>query len=207
MGYNIGMLDARMVYLDELVELAGNAKDHDIGAIWDSIGEFGFLERVVINDVTGHMISGHGRVYGLREMYIGGISPPEGVDVGEGGRWMIPADGCRVEEGKERAAAIALNRTVELGGWDMELLREELEERARLGEEGFRGIGFDMEDLEQLRRELDGVSRGEGEEERVDQETITSQWMVVIECRDESEQVELIDRMSQEGYKVRALVG
>lgn len=35
---------------------------------------------------------------------------------------------------------------------------------------------------------------------------IPRQWMIVIECRDESSQVELLNRFVQEGLKCRALI-
>ncbi len=167
-------LEAGLEYIDEIVGLPGNAKDHDIGVIGNSVGEFGYIERVVINRVTGHCISGNGRVEVLLGMYKrgrrngGGI--PDNIEVGDGGRWLVPVDYVEIEANKEVAAAIALNRAVELGGWDEGRLFDSLEVLvSELGEGGLAVTGFDASDMQALGEKL-GVfgSNGDGEESSVD---------------------------------------
>ena len=55
-------MDPKLVRLQDLQPFPMNAKEHDLGAIHTSIHEFGFLERIVVNETTGHILSGHGRL-------------------------------------------------------------------------------------------------------------------------------------------------
>src|SRR3990170_1532514 len=123
--------------------LPRNAKDHDLGEIHESFRRFGYLERVIVNEETGHVIAGHGRIEGLERDRQSGLEPPEGIE--KGGKsgdgsyeWLVPSDWVRVAEGEEEAAAIALNRLVESGGWNEALLVEVLGDLAVKGEEMLR---------------------------------------------------------------------
>ena len=60
--------------------------------------------------------------------------------------------GIKAEE--ENAAAIALNRITEIGGWDDKALADILSDLAARGEDAFDGIGYDGDDLDQMLREL-----------------------------------------------------
>jgi len=186
----------------EEMGLPRNAKDHDIGEIHDSFERFGYIERVVLNEETGHIISGHGRVMSLLQDKRRGIAPPEGVVV-EGEDWLVPSDWVSIAEGEEEAAAIALNRLVERGGWDEPRLAEVLSDLAQRGEEMLRGIGFDSDDLDELLARLN--SSLPGIDEASDDE-IAEQWMILIECSSEQEQAELLDQFTEDGIKCRALV-
>jgi len=111
-------MEAKLIRLDELIAYPKNAKSHDLGSIHNSISQWGYIERIVVNSDTGHILSGHGRTDVLRQLKAKGNPPPDGV-VSDNGHWMIPVDFVSVPESQEGAVTIALNRTVELGGWTL----------------------------------------------------------------------------------------
>jgi len=153
--YNYGMIRSDQIQLSKAVGLKRNPKDHNIGEINTSVSRFGFLERVLINELTGHIISGHGRIEALRNMKVKGGAPPENITV-EGNEWLVPCDYVQIPEEEEEAAAIALNRLVESGGWNEGMLTDILSDLAALGPENLDGIGFDTDDLDKMLRDIAG---------------------------------------------------
>jgi hypothetical protein len=127
-----------------------------------SVGRFGFLEPIVLDQRTGYIISGHGRTKTLTAMAERGESPPEGVQVNEAGEWVVPVvTGWASRSDSESAAAlIALNRTTEIGGWvDEELLT--LLDGLSADEDGLLGVGFQDHEVDALRRHLDNIAMSE----------------------------------------------
>lgn len=108
---------ADVMPLKKIQRLPRNPKAHDLGEIHGAIDEFGFLERIIINEVTGHMLAGHGRTETLEQKKLAGDDPPEGITV-KGKDWIVPIDWVSVPDNKEEGAAVALNRLVEKGGWE-----------------------------------------------------------------------------------------
>ena len=160
------------VPLERFQALPRNPKEHDIGAILLSLQRFGFIEPVVVNEITGHLLSGHGRVMALRVMKADGHKPPDGITTSDGS-WLVPTDFVPVPEDQEEAAAVALNRTVELGGWDESMLAQVLGDLAS-GEIGLDGTGYDTQELDGLLRLLNPPSLAELVQEHgelVDQDT------------------------------------
>lgn len=121
----------QQVAIDKLVPYARNAKTHDeeqVAKIAASIQEFGFLSPILI-DEQYNIVAGHGRVLAAKAL---------GMD-------KVPAVFLEgLTEAQRRAYIIADNRLTELGGWDMETVRSELE---ALESEGFDTdiTGFDFE--------------------------------------------------------------
>lgn len=159
-------LESKLAPLGSFERLERNAKEHDLGGISTSLERFGFLERVIVNETTGHLIGGHGRIDILQQLEANGESPPENIAV-ENGEWLVPTDYVSIPEEDEEAAALALNRLTELGGWDRSALAEILKDSAEQ-KEGLRGTGYDLEDLEQLLGDLEygTISTVQGSEEQ-----------------------------------------
>lgn len=133
-----------------------NPKAHDLDTLDASVGRFGVLDPIVRDGRTGFIVSGHGRANTLARMQDRHETPPEGVRVDKDGAWLVPVvTGWSSRTDTEaHAALIALNRTTELGGWVDESLMEllgGLEE----DENGFVGVGFDADDLDDLRARLE----------------------------------------------------
>jgi len=139
------------VSLDEIVRLPRNSKGHDLGAIHQSVKRFGYLEPILINEVTGRLVGGHGRVDVLGQLKAGGVDTPKGIEV-ENNAWMVPVHYVSIPEEEEEAAAIALNRTVELGGWEENTLAEVLSDLAQ--HDALQGTGFDQDDLNEFLERL-----------------------------------------------------
>jgi ParB-like chromosome segregation protein Spo0J len=153
-------MTARNLILVPLDDLSGdprNPKAHDLAVIGDSVGRFGYVEPIVRDDRTGFIVSGHGRTAALRRAFDESpSSPPDGVEVGLDGRWLVPVlSGWASKNDDEAAAAlIALNRTTETGGWDDVQLMDLLDQLAD-AEAGLVGVGYDDSDLANLHRLLD----------------------------------------------------
>jgi len=140
-----------MIALSAVLALPNNPKSHDVGAIHTSIEQYGFLDPLIINRTTGHILAGHGRVKSLAAMKEAGSWPPYGVTE-KHGEWFLPWYPVDVEESVESAAAVALNRTVELGGWDTPSLANILQGLSE--RDALPGTGFDVEDLDDMMRML-----------------------------------------------------
>jgi len=75
--------------LSGLRPAARNPKAHDVEALVASLGRFGFVAPVIIDDRTGRLVAGHGRVEALERAKAAGADPPARVKV-EGGEWLVP---------------------------------------------------------------------------------------------------------------------
>lgn len=142
--------------LTKLTPDSRNPKAHDEIAIDASIGRFGFIEPVVLDERTGHIISGHGRTKVLTAMRDEGQTPPNGVRVDEDGTWHIPVvvGWASRTDLDASGALIALNRTTELGGWVDDELLGLLDDLAADGEQGLDGVGYGTDDIEALSARL-----------------------------------------------------
>ncbi len=123
--------EIEMLAVDRLVPYAKNAKKHDdrqVAAIAGSIREFGFTNPVLIDGQDG-IIAGHGRVLAAQKL---GLASVPCIRL------------AHLTDAQRRAYILADNRLAETGGgWDLEMLRLEIDDIAwgALGE-------FKMEDLD-----------------------------------------------------------
>lgn len=110
--------------LAELARWPGNPKEHADGAIAASISRFGFRDPLAIDETTGRLIAGHGRLSVLERAHASGQPAPQFVQVRPDGMWLIPVTrgGSFADESEASAYLIAHNRTGELGGWNEDLL-------------------------------------------------------------------------------------
>lgn len=108
-----------------------NPKRHDDAGIRASFAQFGYVEPVVIDERTGKLVAGHGRVENLEAAKAAGMDPPEGVLV-KGGEWTVPVMRGWASENDLQADAylVASNRLTEQGGWDDRALQAMLSEMA-----------------------------------------------------------------------------
>lgn len=134
-----------------------NAKKHpqeQIEKIKNSIEEFGFISPCLI-DKENNIIAGHGRVEAAREL----------------GMETVP---CVYIEGlteeQRRAYIIADNRLTELGGWDMDLVNQELDELAASGFD-VSITGFDWDATARIEITDDGFNFESAAEEKTETRT------------------------------------
>jgi ParB-like chromosome segregation protein Spo0J len=182
-----------------------NARRHDrrnLDAIKASLAASGQLKPIVL-DAEGVVLAGNGTCAAARELgwtHVAAVKTPlRGVAA--------------------RAFAIRDNRTAELATWDADELAAQLEEISAAGE------GITSEDMGFLESELDALLKGLGENEergtlnaergkdRTSEHPnhrtaeLREQWKIVIDCEDEGHQVELLERLTGDGLKCRALCG
>lgn len=139
--------------LDELVRAPRNPKRHASRDIAASLSRFGYIEPIVLDDRTGRLVVGHGRLDELTALEASGGEPPEGVEVTKTG-WLVPVmRGAAFKDDTEAEAyLLAANQIGPLGGWDTPALMEMLQ--AQAAGPGLEGIGFSADDLELMIAEL-----------------------------------------------------
>ena len=150
-------MDIQVEYipLTDIVEADINPKDHDIGQIYQSIKRFGFTQPIMMNENTGKLLAGHGRLQTLQTMKDAGEKVPTRIKEKDGD-WLVPVlKGISFEDDMEaQAYLIADNRLTELGGWNTGDLVESLQEMIENGLD-LDGIGYDFDDLENLVLDID----------------------------------------------------
>lgn len=116
------MTDRHIDYvpLSDVTEATRNPKGHDDILIADSITTFGYIEPVQLDERTGRLIAGHGRLDNLRQMESKGGEPPDGIQVDDSGAWLLPVvrGWASRDDAHAEAALLTLNRGVERGGWN-----------------------------------------------------------------------------------------
>ena len=113
--------ELRLEYLPlgSLIPDDRNPKDHRLDLIDGSFDEFGYTEPVVMDERTGKLLAGHGRVEQLAARRADGREPPEGIRVEADGSWSVPVTrGVTTKDDEQAAAYLVLaNRISEVGGW------------------------------------------------------------------------------------------
>lgn len=142
-----------------------NAKKHRLDELNASMRRFGYTAPPMINEATGTLVAGHGRLDTLMERRRSGQPPPDGVFERDG-KWLVPViRGISFATDVEAVAYLmADNRLTEIGGNDWHLLREMATEVAATGE-GLLGTGFvNVGEIEaQMEREVQGLLNGAGD--------------------------------------------
>lgn len=107
------------VPLREVKRWPRNPKLHVDADIEKSIEKFGFTSPLLLDENTGRIVAGHGRLESLIRMADAGKPPPARIrrDKAE---WLVPVvrGVSFTNEAEAEAYLLADNRLVELGGWD-----------------------------------------------------------------------------------------
>lgn len=147
-----GTMERRLDYIDiDTIEPAtNNPKEHQIDSVRASIDRFGYVAPMIVDDRTGRLVVGHGRLESLIARRDAGETPPEGIRTDDTGRWLAPVIRGWASRSDADAAAylVADNRYTELGGWDYQVLADLLDE---IGDPELVDLtGWDPADLEDL---------------------------------------------------------
>jgi hypothetical protein len=128
-----------------------NPKGHDADAIAASIDRFGYVEPLILDERTGKLVAGHGRLDDLARRADAGETPPEGIEVDDDETWLLPVfrGWASKTDDEAHALGVALNRLVERGGWQDHDLLSLLADLAQ-SEGGLVGLGFDETDVQDL---------------------------------------------------------
>lgn len=144
-----------------MVRNPSNPKRHSTQLIGDSVRRFGWIESLTLDERDGSLISGHGRADTMVDMLAqarqAGHEPPDGVRVEPDGEWSLPVTRgwSSADDREQQAALVALNRGVEVGGWDDRALADILSNLSG-ADGGLSGVGYDDSDLQALLAGLGG---------------------------------------------------
>ncbi|TMI98455.1 MAG: DNA methylase [Alphaproteobacteria bacterium] len=181
-----------------LVPYARNARKHSDAHVHEvaaAIVEFGWTNPILADDVIR---AGHARQKAALLIYGQGktIRLPSGAELPKG---FVPVIDCTGwTDAQKRAYVLADNKLTENADWDTELLKVELEE-LKVADFNLAAIGFGKGELKALFGDGDEDDAGAGFE-------IEPQYQILIECRDEAHQVELLTKLDGDGITCRALV-
>ena len=129
--------------LQELVKLERNPKLHSPD-IEKSFERYGYVDPVSIDEGSGKLVAGHGRLERLEIMLDEGKEPPERIEVDSTGAWLVPViRGVTFDsEAQAEEYGITANALVIAGGFD----EAELEEL--ISEADMSPLGLDEIELE-----------------------------------------------------------
>jgi hypothetical protein len=139
--------------LADVLDAERNPKDHDEPLITASVSRFGFIEPIVLDERTGRLVAGHGRITELRRSEAEGEDLPDGITLGGDGRWLAPVvrGWASKDDDEALAAGIALNRGTERGAWKYDELFDALNDLAHIESGlGLVGVGFSDEELDDV---------------------------------------------------------
>jgi ParB-like chromosome segregation protein Spo0J len=204
---DLSYIDERLrplaVPVAELLLDPKNARKHDernLAAIAASLRTYGIHKNVVVQQPGNIVRAGNGTVQAA---------------IANG--WShVPAIFVKEDEASAVGFAIADNRTAELSDWDEDVLRELMSDLSLdgLDDELARMFGDLDAELKETLAAGDStthVNRGGSDPAETTGSPTTSApiervWKVLVTCKDENQQLELIQRLQNEGLDVKALI-
>lgn len=136
-----------------------NPKLHNDKGLKQSVKRFGYVEPIVVDERTGFLVAGHGRLDTLTDLQKQGKKPPDGVEVDESGEWLVPVvrGWSSRDDADAEAYLVASNKLVEAGGWDNDMLLEMLEGMGAT-DLGLLGTGVDTGELHRMLADAERAS-------------------------------------------------
>ena len=110
--------------LEAIERAPRNPKGHDLERIEGSLERFGLVAPPMLDEGTGRLVAGHGRLDALLARKRAGAPPPRRVRLAPDGRWLVPVIRGLAFGSPEEAELYLLadNKLCEVGGWnDVEL--------------------------------------------------------------------------------------
>lgn len=175
------------VDVDELMPWVKNPRKNDDAAkqVAKSIKRFGFGAPLLARKANGEVIAGHTRLKAAKML----------------GLKTVPVRYLDLDPAEAHLLALADNKLGEKAAWDSSMVAEILSEYSLSDAEL---AGWDSAELEKLADEV--VDFGPLDEEASDESaSVDVPFGVLIECRDEEHQMELLAECQSRGLKCRAL--
>lgn len=191
--------DTTIGSIGDLIPDPANCRRHNprnIGSIVNSLQKVGAARSIVI-DEGNVILAGNGLVEAAGEA---GITKVKVVEAD--GNTVVAVRRTGLTPRQKAELAIADNRTAELAEWDAEqLLKTIAEHEIDPGD-----VEFTEKEMKQLEEAMTGVRQlgGDGRELAPGGET---KYVILVTCRDESHQAELLARFEQDGLETRAVIG
>ena len=168
---------------DQLLANPRNWRTHPASqtdALAGVLRETGWVQNVIVNRTTGFVVDGHARIaLALRD-----------------GQPTVPITYVELDEAEEALILASLDPIAALAGADAAKLDDLLRE-VSTGEAAVQQLLADLAEQRGLPTDEAPAPAG------VD--VVPEQWLVMIECDDEGQQAALLERLSDEGYRCRAL--
>lgn len=158
-----------------------------IPAVAASIKRFGFQGAIAVRK-NGEILAGHTRVAAAESL--GMPSIPVKFDT-------------KLDPGEAHAFALADNKTAEIAEWDKDLLAAVVGQLTQESVDLVTGTGFSEDELATLLTAGELPPEGSGVDET---NRIQDKFTVLVDCENDRDQAMLIDRLTAEGFTVRALV-
>jgi hypothetical protein len=198
-------LSIEYIPLSQLRKYARNAKDHDIGLLDASVARFGFLDPMAIDEASGELVEGHGRIETLEQQQRAGEPLPKHIILKDG-EWAAPViRGIRFDDDFERRAyTIAANRLTEMGGWHDELLLDELKQLAEAAVP-LDGVGYDLDDLDQMLSDEAFRDAPLPEPLPTGDVTHSTRYGVHVDAKSLDAENDLVDLLAAHGYEAKRL--
>jgi hypothetical protein len=159
--------------------------DNAAKRVADSIRRFGFGAPIVARKADGRIIAGHTRFKAAKML----------------GLKQVPVRYLDVSERDADLLALADNKLGEIAEWDDQAVAQMLSQ-ASLEEAGI--AGWDLKELGKMADEMFGPADGDSDSSPKLGTGLT--YSVVVECSDEDQQGELLERLELEGFKCKPLV-
>lgn len=188
--------------LSLLKEHEGNAKLHDLEELDGSVESFGFNDPIAINETTKTILEGHGRREYLAKRKEEGRQPPKGVVIDvKTMEWLVPVlRGVAFDTDEEAEAYLtAHNEIGKRAGYDNTRLVA-IFDRLQRKKIDPTTLGFSRKDIEKRIRSTVTVAP------RVDYQQQEEQFLILVDCKNEQAQAELLERLTAEGVECKAMM-
>lgn len=194
--------------VDDIPSATRNPKKHDEAAIGKSISKWGFADGPILDERTGRLVAGHGRLADVKARRDAGGDPPDGVLVDDDGRWLMPVQRGWASRSDEDAEGflVAHNHTTEKGGWDSTELAALLADLAETDADLLDATGYTMDEIATLEGFDDPTGGDDDDPADAEVENLMVAYGVVVEVDTEEQQTDLLQRLMAEGFNVRALM-
>lgn len=145
--------------LDTIQAAPRNPKQHDEDGIRTGITRWGLGELPLLDERTGRLVAGHGRVKDIAARRAAGENPPDGIAVADDGSWLVPV--IRGWSSRSDADAegylVGSNHLTSKGGWDQVGLGEMLRDLHTFDPTLLTATGFDEAEMLLMVSQLDTV--------------------------------------------------
>ena len=84
-----GQLRVEYLSLSSLKPARRNPKRHHVETVQASMGRFGYVSPLILDERTGRLVAGHGRLKSLQKAKAEGMEPPDRIRV-QNGEWLVP---------------------------------------------------------------------------------------------------------------------
>lgn len=145
------------VRLSKILAAKRNPKKHDAAQMDASVRRFGFADPPVLDERSGALVEGHGRVEALQRMKAAGGAPPLRIQVAKDGEWLVPiVRGVRFDNAKEAEAYLLAHNAIGAGLWDDDLARILAEH------DDHTGLGWSDPDIARIIKAAEDNARADG---------------------------------------------